>query len=55
MTEISDLFSGLQKSGLNAECRECGETSALSSWTLFDGTKPFPTDADQKRQEMKKE
>ena len=55
MTEISDLISGLQKSGLNAECRECGETSALSSWTLFDGLKPFPTDAEQKKQEMEEE
>ena len=48
MAEISDLISALQKSGLDAECPECGETSALSSWTLFDGTKPFPTDAEQK-------
>ena len=55
MTEISDLISGLQNSGLDAECPECRKTSALSSWTLFDGTKPFPTDAEQKRQEMKKE
>ena len=55
MTEISDLISGLQNSGLDAECRECKKTSALSSWTLFDGTKPFPTDAEQKKQEMEKE
>ena len=55
MTEISDLISGLQNSGLDAECRECRKTSALSSWTLFDGTKPFPTDAEQKKQEMEKE
>ncbi len=55
MTEISDLISGIQKSGLNAECRECGETSALSSWTLFDGLKPFPPDAEQKKQEMEEE
>jgi predicted Holliday junction resolvase-like endonuclease len=55
MTEISDLISGIQKSGLDAECPECGETSALSSWTLFDGLKPFPTDAEQKKQEMEEE
>ena len=55
MTEISDLISGLQKSGLNAECRECGKTSALSSWTIFDGLKPFPPDAEQKKQEMESE
>ena len=53
MTEISDLISGLQNSGLDAECPECRKTSALSSWTLFDGTKPFPTDAEQKKQEMR--
>jgi len=52
MAEISDLISALQKSELDAECPECGETSALSSWTLFDGLKPFPTDAEQKKQEM---
>ena len=55
MTEISDLISSIQNSGLNAECPECEKTSALSSWTLFDGTKPFPADAEQKRQEMEKE
>ena len=48
MTEISNLISGLQNSGLDAEGPECRKTSALSSWTLFDGTKPFPTDAEQK-------
>ena len=55
MTEISDLISSIQNSGLDAECPECKKTSALSSWTLFDGTKPFPTDAEQKRQEMEEE
>ena len=55
MAEISDLISALQKSELDAECPECGETSALSSWTLFDGLKPFPTDAEQKKQEMESE
>ena len=29
MAEISDLISALQKSGLDAECPECGEISAL--------------------------
>ena len=52
MAEISDLISGLQKSGLDAECPECGESSALSDWLLFDGLKSFPTDAEQKKQEM---
>ena len=55
MTEISNLISSIQNSGLDAECPECRKMSALSSWTLFDGTKPFPTDAEQKRQEMEKE
>ena len=55
MDEISDLISGLQKSGLDAECPECGESSALSDWLLFDGLKSFPTDAEQKKQEMEKE
>ena len=54
MAEISDLISALQKSGLDAECPECGETSALSSWTLFDGLKPFPTDAEQKNRRWKR-
>ena len=53
MTEISDLISSIQKSGLDAECPECGETSALSSWTIFDGLKPFPADADQKNRRWK--
>ena len=55
MTEISDLISSIQNSGLGAECPECEKISPLSSWTLFDGTKPFPTDAEQKRREMEKE
>ena len=55
MTEISDLISSIQNSGLDAECPECGETSALSSWTLFDGLKPFPADAEQKKKEMEAE
>ena len=55
MSEISDLISSIQNSGLAAECPECEKTSPLSSWTLFDGTKPFPTAAEQKRQEMEKE
>ena len=54
MAEISDLISSIQNSGLDAECPECGETSALSSWTLFDGLKPFPADAEQKKKEMKR-
>ena len=52
MTEISDLISALQKSGLDAGCPRCGKTFALSLWTIFDGLKPFPADAEQKKQEM---
>ena len=55
MTEISDLISSIQNSGLGAECPECEKTSALSSWILFDGTKSFPTAVEQKKQEMEKE
>ena len=52
MTEISDLISALQKSELDAECPKCGESSALSDWLVFDGLKSFPSDAEQKKQEM---
>ena len=52
MTEISDLISGLQKSGLDAECPKCGKSSSLSNWLLFDGLKSFPSDAKRKKQEM---
>ena len=52
MTVISDLISSLENSGLNAECPECYETSALSSWILFDGLGQLPTEAEQKQQEM---
>ena len=52
MAEISDLISGLQKSGLDAECPKCGKSSSLSNWLLFDGLKSFPNDAEQKIQEM---
>ena len=52
MTEISDLISSIQNSGLDAGCPRCRKTFALSSWTIFDGLKPFPADAEQKKQEM---
>ena len=55
MTEISDLISGLQKSGLDAECPKCGKNSSLSNWLLFDGLKSFPSDAKQKKYEMEEE
>ena len=55
MTEIPDLISSLENSGLNAECPECYETSALSSWILFDGLGQLPTEAEQKKQEMESE
>ena len=52
MAEISDLISGLQKSGLDAECPKCRKSSSLSNWLLFDGLKSFPSDAERKKQEM---
>ena len=52
MTEISDLISALQKSGLDAQCTEFGKSSPLSDWLLFDGLKSFPSNAKQKKQEM---
>ena len=55
MAEISDLISSIQNSGLDAECPKCGKSSALSNWLVFDGLEPFPTDAEQKKQEMEKE
>ena len=55
MSEISDLTNALQKSGLDAECPKCGKSSALSNWLVFDGLEPFPSDAEQKKQEMEKE
>ena len=55
MTEISDLISSIQNSGLDADCPKCGKSSALSNWLVFDGLEPFPTDAKQKKQEMEKE
>ena len=55
MTEIPDLISSIQNSGLDAECPKCGITSALSSWILFDGLDQVPTEAEQKKQEMESE
>ena len=55
MTEIPDLISSIQNSGLDAECPKCGITSALSSWILFDGLDQIPTEAEQKKQEMESE
>ena len=55
MTEISDLISSIENSGLDAECPKCHETSALSSWILFDGLDQIPTGAEQKKQEMESE
>ena len=52
MTVISDLISSIENSGLDAECRKCNKTSALSSWILFDGLGQLPTEAEQKKQEM---
>ena len=55
MTEIPDLISSIQNSGLDAECPKCRITSALSSWILFDGLDQIPTGAEQKKQEMESE
>ena len=55
MTEIPDLISSIQNSGLEAECPKCRITSALSSWILFDGLDQIPTEAEQKKQEMESE
>ena len=55
MTEIPDLISSIQNSGLDAECPKCRITSALSSWILFDGLDQIPTEAEQKKQEMESE
>lgn len=42
LTEISTLIDVLQKSKLNARCNNCNESSPLSKYILFDGTKDFP-------------
>ena len=55
MTEIPDLISSIQNSGLEAECPKCRITSALSSWILFDGLDQIPTEAKQKKLEMESE
>ena len=55
MTEIPDLISSIQNSGLDAECSKCGITSALSSWILFDGLDQIPTEVEQKKQEIESE
>ena len=55
MTEIPDLISSIQNSGLDAECPKCRITSTLSSWILFDGLDQIPTEAEQKKQEMESE
>ena len=55
MTEIPDLISSIQNSGLDAECPKCRITSALSSWILFDGLDQIPTEAKQKKLEMESE
>ena len=55
MTEIPDLISSIQNSGLDAECPKCRITSTLSSWILFDGLDQIPTEAEQKKQEMETE
>ena len=50
--DISSFISNLQKSKLVAECPNCQMEFQLSKTILFDGTKPFPSKAEKKKNEM---
>ena len=45
MSEISDLIAVLQKSNLSAKCPQCGDTSNLSEFVMWDGTAKHPDKA----------
>jgi len=45
MSEISDLIAVLQKSDLSAKCPQCGDTSNLSEFVMWDGTAKPPDKA----------
>jgi len=49
---ISSFINNLQKSKLIAECPNCQNEFQLSEAILFDGTKPFPSTAEEKKSEM---
>lgn len=51
----SDFISTLQKSRLYARCTGCGHGFKLSDALLFDGRVPFPTPAQERRQQMESE
>ncbi len=52
--EVEQLFRNLQTSELFAEC-PCGQEFKLSEAIFFDGTKPFPEEALEKQEELKKQ
>ena len=51
--KIEELIKNLMTSGLFAEC-PCGEEFKLSDAILFDGTKPFPSEALKAQAELLK-
>ena len=52
---MSDLLSKLQKSNPIATCPNCQGEFLLSKTILFDGTKQFPPQAEDKKLELKEE
>ena len=52
MFQDTSFISNLQKSKLVAECPNCQMEFQLSETILFDGTKPFPSKAEEKKSEM---
>jgi predicted Holliday junction resolvase-like endonuclease len=42
LSEIAKFIDDLQKSSVTARCNHCNNSSPLSKYLLFDGTKDFP-------------
>ena len=54
MAKIDELIKKLKQSNLYAEC-PCGGEFKLSDVLLFDGTKPFPTEALEIQNQLKED
>ena len=49
------LIRSMKSPELVAECPTCGNTFSMSDAVLFDGTKPFPPEAEPRRDEYEQE
>ena len=52
---MESLIRSMKSAELTAECPSCGDTFSMSDAILFDGTKPFPLEAESRKDEYEQE